>query len=55
MCAKEVIETTPVQQFKVGTPVSKVFEDDDGEMRPFAGKITGYDSQFQVGIFCLLC
>ena len=49
LCAKEVVDgATNQNKFPLATPVSKEFEDDDGEMRPFAGTIMGYDAHYML-------
>jgi len=48
ICTREVIEAWEWQRYKVGTPVSKLFEDENGKMRPFAGKVTHYDAKFML-------
>jgi len=45
ICAKEVVGKVETSKFKLGTPVSKMFEGDDGVMRPFSGTVKRYDSE----------
>ncbi len=43
-CAlRETIEMTTKPKHKIGTTVSKIFKDDNGMRRPFAGAIESYD------------
>ncbi len=43
-CAlRETIETTTKTTHKIGTTVSKIFKDDNGVRRPFAGTVKSYD------------
>jgi len=48
ICTREVIEEPETPKHKLGTIVSKEFEDDDGKMKPFAGVITSYDSEHKL-------
>jgi len=48
ICTREVIEKVEAPKFKLGTPVSKCFEDGDGELRPFAGTVKHYDAKFKL-------
>jgi hypothetical protein len=40
---RETIETTTKTTHKIGTTVSKIFKDDNGVRRPFAGTVKSYD------------
>ncbi|KAL9181363.1 hypothetical protein ACHAXT_010168 [Thalassiosira profunda] len=46
ICAKEAIERAASPKYKLGTEVSKEFENDDGEMRPFSGTVKGFDPDY---------
>jgi len=48
ICTREVIEEPETPKHKLGSIVSKEFEDDDGKMKPFAGVVTSYDSEHKL-------
>jgi len=48
ICAREIIEKAGKLKHNIGSLVSKVFEGDDGELRPFAGTIESYDEEYNL-------
>ena len=45
ICTREVIETP---KHTIGSHVSKLFEDDDGEEKPFSGIVKSYDEEYKL-------
>ena len=48
ICAREIIEKAEKLKHNMGSLVSKVFEGDNGELRPFAGTIESYDKEYNL-------
>lgn len=48
ICTREVIEEPEIPKHKLGSVVSKEFEDDEGNMKTFAGVVTSYDPEHKL-------
>ncbi|KAL7535627.1 hypothetical protein ACHAWF_007438 [Thalassiosira exigua] len=48
LCAREAVAAPEERRYEPGTRVSKVFEDDDGAARPFAGTVTRFDARHEL-------
>jgi hypothetical protein len=45
ICSRETIEKAELPKHNIGSLVSKIFEGDDGELRPFVGSIVSHDQK----------
>jgi hypothetical protein len=48
ICCRETIEKGRMPKHKIGTLVSKIFDDVDGEPRPFVGSVVSHDQKYNL-------